>query len=274
MPRLTDMADANHLAEWMYRTSRRFNDLARTLGELVLPRRCVSCRSGLPADSMAFCPLCEPTVEALDGPGCPGCALPRRTVGGSAEDGVDELCHRCLTRRPPQRMTRARWRYGGALADALKAAKYGGEPWRLEPIARRLAPWLARVTESVRETWDAPTPLWCPVPAHPSSCRRRGFYPAAMLLRLAARYSDLEVRYDAVSKVRQTLPQAELARSERRKNVRGAYRAADMPEDSTWILFDDVLTTGATAAEVASTLLGAGAQRVAVVVAARAVPEW
>jgi predicted amidophosphoribosyltransferase len=66
-----------------------------------------------------------------------------------------------------------------------------------------------------------------------------------------------------------------MSRSERQKNVAGAFRARTRYRDQIAgkrvLIVDDVLTTGATARACAKALLGAGATAVDVVTLARVV---
>jgi predicted amidophosphoribosyltransferase len=64
-------------------------------------------------------------------------------------------------------------------------------------------------------------------------------------------------------------PQRGLPRGERRRNVRGAFRAGEAR--GRIVLVDDVYTTGATSSAAATALRAAGATRVDVVTFARAV---
>jgi predicted amidophosphoribosyltransferase len=71
---------------------------------------------------------------------------------------------------------------------------------------------------------------------------------------------------------RPTAPQAELSPPRRKTNVRGAFRAARHPDlpGARLLVVDDIMTTGATANEVAKTLKKAGAASVSIAVLARA----
>jgi predicted amidophosphoribosyltransferase len=69
--------------------------------------------------------------------------------------------------------------------------------------------------------------------------------------------------------VRPTRPQSDLAASERRANVRGAFRASSQVSGRHVLVVDDVLTTGATLGECARALRDAGARRVGVLTVAR-----
>ena len=70
-------------------------------------------------------------------------------------------------------------------------------------------------------------------------------------------------------KSRETRQQKEMSKSERFENVRGAYRVHERAKcrGKTVVVFDDILTTGATGDECARILLAAGAKRVIIVTA-------
>jgi ComF family protein len=108
-----------------------------------------------------------------------------------------------------------------------------------------------------------------PVPLHPIRLRQRGFNPAALLASALGRERGLPVDPAALARIRNTPSQTQLPRSERARNVRGAFRARNpaLPE-RVWLV-DDVVTTGSTLQEAARTLRGAGARWIVAVCAAR-----
>jgi predicted amidophosphoribosyltransferase len=77
------------------------------------------------------------------------------------------------------------------------------------------------------------------------------------------------VRPRWLARVRATLPQSELGAAQRRANVRGAFAADPAAAGHHVVVVDDVLTTGATAAECARALRVAGAAQVGVLTVAR-----
>jgi predicted amidophosphoribosyltransferase len=84
-----------------------------------------------------------------------------------------------------------------------------------------------------------------------------------------ARRLGVPVRPRWLRRVRPTRPQSDLAASERRANVRGAFRAAPEVSGRHVLVLDDVLTTGATLGECARALRDGGARRVGVLTVAR-----
>jgi predicted amidophosphoribosyltransferase len=121
---------------------------------------------------------------------------------------------------------------------------------------------------------DADVVTW--VPLGPRRRAQRGYDQALALARVVGGRLGLPVA-PLVRRVRDTDPQARRTAVERRLAMRGAFAAAAgpgraRPPPRRVLLVDDVLTTGATAGECASALLGAGvASSVALLTAARAV---
>jgi ComF family protein len=122
----------------------------------------------------------------------------------------------------------------------------------------------------VPAAWCEGCDLILPMPLHPRRLGRRGFNQALELARPLARAWGLPIEVDALRRVRDTPAQSELDAEARRRNVRGAFQAReDAVSGRHALLFDDVVTTGATVAEAAATLLDAGARAVRVLAVAR-----
>jgi ComF family protein len=221
--------------------------LARSIAELVWPPRCAGCRA--PVDAEPFCPACAEALVAVPS-GCARCALP----------GPLPACGACLSAPPAFSAVSAGGLFGGPLADAIHALKYGDRP----ALARPLGAWLAQ---------RVPLPAGGAVVSVPLGRGRRierGYDQAALLAdELAAAAGRARLR-GALYRVRETAPQVGRGREERRKNVRGAFWASVAAEGRELVLVDDVVTTGATADAAARALLDAGALRVTVVALARA----
>ena len=95
----------------------------------------------------------------------------------------------------------------------------------------------------------------------------RGFHPAERLAVSLAALWDLPCE-PLLTRTRPSQRQRGLSLAERRRNVRGAFRAG--PLSGIVLLVDDVYTTGATAHAASEALVGAGAAGVQVATFARA----
>src|SRR5438034_8182713 len=104
----------------------------------------------------------------------------------------------------------------------------------------------------------------------------RGTNPAGTVAMAVARRLELPMVSRALTCVRLLRRQATLTPPQRRRNVRGAFRAARPAKiaGKRVLLVDDVMTTGATAHEGSRALLEAGAAAVYVATVARSSPEF
>ncbi|MEJ0053919.1 MAG: hypothetical protein WDN10_04335 [bacterium] len=102
-----------------------------------------------------------------------------------------------------------------------------------------------------------------PIPLSRERLRSRGYNQAEAIALRAAKHAGIEVRADILARTRDTAPQTTLTGAGRRENLRGAFAATNPIDPSyTYILLDDVVTTGATLGSAADALLDAGAKRV------------
>jgi ComF family protein len=233
-------------------------DVARAalgaLLELVFPPRCAACRG--PVEAEPFCPVCAGAVDPVP-PGCARCGHP----------GAQALCGACVAAPPAFRAVRAGGLFGGPLADAIHAFKYGGRP----ALARPLGAWLAAQVFPPA----APLPAEALVVSVPLARGRRierGYDQAALLADALARAAGARGRRAraVLRRVRETPPQVGKSRGERARNVAGAFEATQAVAGREVVLVDDVVTTGATADAAATALHRAGARSVVVVALARA----
>jgi ComF family protein len=214
--------------------------------DLVFPPRCAACGEGVEAEP--FCPVCAGAVDAVPA-GCARCGHP----------GASPLCGACAADPPAFDAVRAGGLFGGPLADAVHAFKYGGRA----ALARPLGAWLAsRIA----------LPAGAAVAAVPLARGRRierGYDQAALLADALARAAGARRERAVLRRVRETPPQVGKTRAERARNVARAFEAT-RAVGGDLVLVDDVVTTGATADAAAGALRRAGARSVVVVALARA----
>jgi predicted amidophosphoribosyltransferase len=110
------------------------------------------------------------------------------------------------------------------------------------------------------------------IPMHWSRRMWRGVHSAEIVAGRLAAHLDVPLASHLLVRRRRTAPQARLAPSRRKANVRGAFgaRASRDLARARLLLVDDIMTTGATLNEAAKTLLDAGADAVGAAVVARA----
>ena len=230
----------------------RLRDLLEVIPALLFPDRCGACEALCDGP---FCAACSETLVPVPA-GCPLCGEPGDEALLPALR--PRRCARCRKDPPPYARAQAAFLHGGALAEAIHRLKYEGH----EELARPLGALFAGC-EPPRADVVAPIPL------HAARLRDRGYDQAALLARQAGRRFGLPVR-SLLVRVRPTRQQVGLDRRRREENVRASFRGLRSAAGLRVCLVDDVLTTGATAAEAGRALLVAGAIRVEVRTLARA----
>ncbi len=118
------------------------------------------------------------------------------------------------------------------------------------------------------------TPRWVlPMPLTDERLKQRGYNQAWCLAMATARAGGWHAHAGLLQRVTGAPAQATLGRTERLHNLRGAFTvqksALAQLQGQRVALVDDVMTTGATAAEASRTLLRAGASAVEVWALAR-----
>ena len=137
-----------------------------------------------------------------------------------------------------------------------------------------LAPALAALLADAARTTDSMRPsLLLPVPLAAERLAERGMNQAWELARRVGATLGIPARADVLCRLIDTPHLADLPREQRAARIRGAFGInpghAQHLRGQCIGLVDDVMTSGATAAEGARTLLAAGATQVQVWVLAR-----
>lgn len=127
---------------------------------------------------------------------------------------------------------------------------------------------LAGLFADAARQWPRPDALVA-VPLHIARLRQRGYDQALELARPLAGRLGLPLRTDLLRRARPTTAQSRLDAAARRRNLRGAFVAADRRMPAHVALIDDVMTTGATLHAAAMALRHAGVARVDAWVVAR-----
>ncbi|MGH1340074.1 MAG: ComF family protein [Nannocystales bacterium] len=182
-------------------------------------------------------------------PACVGC---RRLLRDDAAKG---MCSRCSAELVPSPASSVGvFSHEGPMRRALSALKYERDLARAGPLGRVLGPHVGRAS------FD----LAIAVPLHRSRQRFRGFNQSELLLREALREAGLPRPVSVLERSRDTAPQVGLPAPLRRQNVERAFTVRPQRKSELRgrrvLLFDDVVTTGATLQAAAQPLRDAGAE--------------
>ena len=219
-----------------------------------LPSQCAVCHG------WAQQRLCRTCVErfAAPRPRCIRCAI-------GVPAGV-ATCGACLRQAQPFERALAALDYDHPWDELVRRFKFDAALDLADALALRLL-------EAVQRS-DAERPDWVlPVPLAAERLRERGYNQAWELARRVSRALGCASDPRLLLRMTDTPHQLSLPPERRAANVRGAFaleprRRHELAGRSV-ALVDDVMTTGATAAEIARTLVQAGARSVQVWVLAR-----
>lgn len=241
-----------------------FKLIGSSLAELCFPRICAGCGK-INAQSAGFwCAGCLDEIPRISPPICPLCGSPFP----DAPDSSDHLCGECTRSVFHFDGARSAVTHAGIVRDRIHQFKFGR---RLEWI-----PPLVELLQATYETWGiSPPALVVPVPLHLNRLKERGFNQSGLLAGEFARKLGLRVSYDMLVRKKWTEPQTRLNRTQRLKNVRGAFDAPgrESVRNLRILLIDDVFTTGETLSECARTLKKKGASEVHALTVTRALPD-
>jgi ComF family protein len=181
------------------------------------------------------------------------------------DPGPGILSMEAIAAPPAYHRARAAVRFDEISRALVHALKYAD---RLD-LAPMMGRWIAHAGRELLAEADA----LVPVPLHWRRLWARRFNQSAMLAAAISSQTGVPVAANALKRVKPTVQQFGLSRTERAANVQGAFRVP--PEGKAavtrrhLVLIDDVLTTGATLDGCARALLRAGAANVDVLVFAR-----
>jgi ComF family protein len=256
---------ARLLSEWLPRTeSFRPGRLMTAALDLLLPPACLTCSSPVDAPGL-LCGACFGKLSTVGDPCC-GCCGAAFELAWHAIEG--DLCQRCIDVPPPFRRARAALVYDTASRRLVLPFKHGDRTEFVAVLARMMAQAGADLLRDVD--------ILVPVPLHRRRLFVRRYNQAALLARELGRLTGRSVVVDGLRRRHATETLGGKSAAERREEVAGAFtvraRRVDQLEGRRILLIDDVMTSGATAAECTESLLAAGVAMVDVLVAAR-VPD-
>ncbi len=184
---------------------------------------------------------------------CPSCALPLSSHA---------VCGACSQHPPVCQQITAAFPYSYPIAGLIQQYKYAKQSWRAKTLAQCM--------------WNSPHPTHLAqvnalvgIPMHKSALQERGFNQAHLLGQILAKKANIPVKTHLVQCTRPHTHQAGSNAIARQANIKGIFSTKTNWHKQHILLIDDVMTTGATLNELASTLYQAGAKQVDAWVLAR-----
>ncbi|HEY0548498.1 MAG TPA: ComF family protein [Verrucomicrobiae bacterium] len=242
--------------------STNFKPWVDTALSLAFPDVCQLCRMKRAKKRDGYvCADCRAKVRSTCAPFCERCGLP---FGGEITGSFE--CANCREMELHFASARSAVTAHGPVLDAIHRYKYDGQMWfeefLTELFVRGASDWFRE------HAVDA----LVPVPLYPVKQRERGFNQAERLARRLGAAVNVPVRNDILKRVLPTPTQTRLSRTQRAENMRHAFalKREERFKGATFVLIDDVFTTGATASACAKLLLKTGCERVTVWTVARA----
>jgi ComF family protein len=210
--------------------------------DLIFPKTCLGCGR----EGRYLCPICVdkiPRAPAI----CPYCQHP----------SIDGATHINCQRELSLDGLTSIWKYTGLIRKAIVALKY--------KYATEIGKEISEYTiDSFKSLVLPPVHNLIPIPVYWYKENIRGFNQSIELGGKLAENLRLKFVPDLLTKRIPTPPQTGLSRKERRKNLTGVFDVNPNYQilDSSYLLFDDVFTTGSTMFEATKALKRGGAKKV------------
>lgn len=212
---------------------------------------CIRCGKEV-FDHAFFCDACRKKLP-IQGPfTCPHCGRKTEQGGG--------VCQRCKFDPPFYLRAKSAFSYEGDVVGYVKAFKNGDQFYSVL-FGRELEEFLPFFPKA---------DYLIPVPLTEKKLKKRGYNQALLLAEYLSEAWHIPVMKDLVYKTDEGEEQKTLTRKERKENVKGLYQlnGRSVCKGKSFLIVDDVMTTGATVNEIARILKRAGANLLYVVTAA------
>lgn len=217
-------------------THRLVHDLMESLLGLIYPKLCCACGTEHPIEKQHLCISCRITLPMTDYHIVPNNGVTNR-IEGRFPFQAGTAMYYFIKDSPVQHLLH-RIKYGGQKHAALEIGRVYGNMLNEVPLYQSI---------------DAIVP----VPLHPSRQHSRGYNQSEWFALGLQKSMEKPVYANNLVRIKPTLTQTKMNRSERIKNLTQAFtlKNPSILEGKHILLVDDVLTTGATLEFCANTLL-------------------
>lgn len=210
--------------------------------DFFIPRYCPSCKMKLKLDENCICDDCLASIEKTDSSRLKS-EYQRKFASTEIISGFISLFV---------------FEKDKALQQFIHSIKYNKRFLN----AKYLGKLIGKNLKEQIQSWNVD--IIAPVPLHSLRKVDRGFNQSKYIANGIGKELEINVKSNLVKRIRYTETQTNLTLKEREENISKAFRAKHkrIIEDKTFLLVDDIITTGATIRECGKVLLDEGALRV------------
>ncbi len=220
--------------------------LLKSLAELLAPQICLVCEMPLGSGSSRY--ICQKCFDAMPIAPPPHIFREKLFRNFEAADNIFITKTACLIDL----------KENGSYINIIYALKYSKFP----DVGREFGEYLGRIlNEYDMKKYDAVLP----VPVHHGRRRERGFNQAEEIAEGIRRETGIMTDFTLLKRTRYTSSQTRMKKTDRKKNVSAVFKVdakRGTISGKSFLICDDVLTTGSTLNYSAAALLKAGAARV------------
>jgi len=218
--------------------------------DLLFPIKCIGCQK----EGKFLCDDCFSLIILNKIQNCPRCGKP--SIFG-------RFCKKCDPQINFSGIITAASYENKLLQKTIHIYKYRFVKELSLPLAQILIK-ILRQTLFQNNVLDRQNIILIPVPLHKRRLLFRGFNQAELLSQKISLHYNLELAADVLVRIKNTKPQIELNRTDRKENIKDAFLCVNSKKikGKTVILVDDVCTTSATLIECAKALNSASPKEI------------
>lgn len=184
----------------------------------------------------------------IEEPRCKKCGKPIRQKEA-------EFCYDCEREDLCYEQGRSLWIHKMPVSSSIYAFKYKNRRVYGEVYGREMA----KMFRKIIRLWEIDVIV--PVPLHRKKQKKRGYNQAEILAKEIGFRVGIPVDTTLVKRKKNTVPQKEFTRKERKKNLKNAFEVTGKVEGKRVLIIDDIYTTGSTIDSISILLKKAGAEK-------------
>ncbi len=225
------------------------------LSSLVYPDNCILCKTPNTKNSSFVCCRCQNTIILNIPPFCAKCSRHLKDPSESS------LCLQCQKTLPNFDFAWAPTRYTDNMRHLIHLFKYKNKTALRHLFFNLLVSFIKDYNININQ-FD----FIMPVPLHPTRLRERQYNQTQLLAKMLSKKFHIPMLENTLFRHKHTKAQALLNEKERWTNVKDAFRIRHSSNlfNKSILIVDDLITTSATACEIAQTIKKAQVKQIGI----------